>query len=66
MSLGSIPSGPTKYMMKQLWRIWAKALGEKAGTTDQEADRIALVRTCIVAGYIITNCFIIAGVIRHW
>jgi hypothetical protein len=48
------------------WRIWAKALGQKEGKTDQEADRIALIRTSIVLLYIITNLFIIAGIIRHW
>ena len=52
--------------MKKLWRIWAKALGEKSGDTDQESDRIALIRTIIVLTYIITNLFIVAGVIRHW
>lgn len=52
--------------MKNIWRIWAKALGEKAGSSDNEADRIALIRTIIVISYIVTNCFIIAGVIRHW
>jgi hypothetical protein len=52
--------------MRKVWRIWAKALGEKAGATDQEADTVALVRSCIVLVYIITNLFIIAGVIRHW
>ena len=51
---------------KQLWRLWAKALGEKLGATDQEADLVAFVRTFIVLTYIITNLFIIAGVIRHW
>jgi len=51
---------------KQVWRIWAKALGEKAGSSDAEADRIACIRTVIVLIYIITNFFIIAGVIRHW
>jgi hypothetical protein len=50
----------------QLWRIWAKALGEKMGNSDAEADRIALIRTLIVGCYIITNIFIVAGVIRHW
>ena len=50
----------------KFWRIWAKALGEKAGASDTEADRVALIRTIIVLSYIITNCFIIAGVIRHW
>jgi len=52
--------------MKRLWRLWAKALGEKSGATNQEADRVALIRTLIVLTYIVTNLFIIAGVIRHW
>jgi hypothetical protein len=52
--------------MRNLWRIWAKALGEKTGATEREADRVALVRTAIVLCYIITNMFIVAGVIRHW
>ena len=50
----------------KVWRLWAKALGEKAGNSDAEADRIACIRTCIVLTYIITNIFIVAGVIRHW
>ena len=50
----------------KLWRFWAKALGEKASTDDREADKIAIVRTIIVLIYIITNFFIIAGVLRHW
>lgn len=49
-----------------MWRIWSKALGEKTGATDEEADKVALVRTAIVLCYIITNLFIVAGVIRHW
>jgi hypothetical protein len=49
-----------------MWRIWAKALGEKAGNNDKEADKIALIRSSIVLFYIVTNLFIIAGVIRHW
>ena len=51
---------------KRYWRLWAKSLGEKAGNTDDEADRIACIRTVIVLTYIITNCFIVAGVIHHW
>jgi hypothetical protein len=51
---------------KQIWRLWAKALGEKVGDTDTESDRIACIRTLIVLSYITTNCFIMAGVIRHW
>jgi hypothetical protein len=49
-----------------MWRLWAKALGDKYVTDNREADVIALIRTGIVLCYIITNLFIIAGVIRHW
>jgi hypothetical protein len=49
-----------------MWRLWAKALGEKFGKTDKEADKIAMIRTIIIFCYIVTNFFIIAGVIRHW
>ena len=49
-----------------MWRLWAKALGEKTGKSDKEADRIAVIRTLVVLAYLITNAFIIAGVIRHW
>ena len=49
-----------------MWRIWAKALGEKSGTDDGEADKIAVLRTFIVLCYIVTNAFIVAGIIRHW
>jgi hypothetical protein len=49
-----------------MWRLWCKALGEKASNDNNEADKVALIRTCIVACYIITNMFIIAGVVRHW
>ena len=50
----------------KIWRIWAKALGEKASPIKAEADRIALIRTSIIVIYLITNLFIIAGIIRHW
>jgi len=49
-----------------MWRLWAKALGEKAHKKDQIADRVAIVRTVIFITYLITNIFIVAGVIRHW
>jgi hypothetical protein len=52
--------------MQKIWRLWAKALGEKSGANNQEADLIALIRTAIICIYLITNCFIVAGVIRHW
>jgi hypothetical protein len=51
---------------KNAWRIWAKALGEKASKHDHEADRVALIRTLIFASYLITNIAIVANAIRHW
>jgi hypothetical protein len=52
--------------MRKLWRLWAKALGEKTGKTDSESDIIAVIRTFIVLVYLVANAFIIANVIRHW
>jgi len=51
---------------KTLWRLWAKSIGEKASKCDKESDTIAIIRTFIFLTYLITNCFIVAGVIRHW
>ena len=50
----------------RLWRLWCKALGEKYGRNDREADTIACIRTLIFVSYLVTNTFIISGVIRHW
>ena len=59
-----------KYKLKQYliywWSLWAKAIGEKAHPNDHRADKVAMIRTLIVLFYIVTNCFIIAGIIRHW
>jgi hypothetical protein len=49
-----------------MWRLWAKALGQKEGRDEREADNIAVIRTIILLTYFITNLFIISGVIRHW
>jgi hypothetical protein len=51
---------------KTVWRLFAKALGEKASKCDKESDTIALIRTFIFTTYLITNAFIIAGVVKHW
>lgn len=53
-------------MITKFWRIWAKALGEKASANDREADRVAFIRTVIVLIYIVTNLAIVAGIVRHW
>ena len=52
--------------LRQYWRIWAKALGEKAGSNDNEADNIALLRSVILFINMITCFFIIANVIHNW
>ena len=53
-------------VMNRIWRIWAKALGQKEGASNQEADLIAVVRSLIVGVNFITCLFIIAGIVRHW
>ena len=52
--------------LRMMWRLWAKALGQKASNKDHEADRVAILRTFIFTTYLITNAFIVAGVVRHW
>ena len=53
-------------MPLRIWRLWAKALGQKASDSDSESDIVAWVRTLILVTYLVTNCFIVAGVVRHW
>jgi hypothetical protein len=45
-------------MMKKLWRIWAKSLGEKVGETDAQANAVAAIRTFWWIVHILT-CFAI-------
>ena len=49
-----------------MWRLWCKALGEKASNNDSEADSVALIRTFIFITYLITNIAIVANAVRHW
>lgn len=49
-----------------MWRLWAKALGEKASKCDREANTVALIRTFIFITYFITNIAIVANAVRHW
>jgi len=51
---------------KSAWRIWAKALGEKSGSNDREADYVAVLRTFIFCTYLVTNVAIVANAVRHW
>ena len=52
--------------MRKYWRLWAKSLGEKEGTTDREADMVAIIRSVIVLVNFITCFFIISGVVHNW
>jgi len=49
-----------------MWHLWCKALGQKATEYNEESNRIAIIRTVILATYMIANAFIVAGVVRHW
>ncbi len=51
---------------KNWWYVWSKSLGEKASSCNKTSDKVAIVRTIIFSTYLITNCFIVAGVIRQW
>ena len=52
--------------IRKAWRIWAKALGQKDGRTNREADTIAGIRTLIFISYMVTNVAIVANAVRHW
>lgn len=48
-----------------MWRLWAKALGQKEGRDEKEADKIAIIRTLIMIQLVVTNGFIIAGNVKN-
>jgi hypothetical protein len=48
------------------WRLWCKALGEKASNCDRESDKVAIIRSLIFLSYMITNIAIVANAVRHW
>ena len=53
--------------MIKLWRIWKYALGSFSDEKTEPYDSyVVLVRSVIFVSYLVTNCFIISGVIRHW
>ena len=53
--------------MKRLWRTWKYALGSFSDEKTEPYDNyVVLVRSVIFVSYLVTNCFIIAGNIRHW
>ena len=53
--------------MRQIWTTWKYTLGSFSDTrTKNYDDWVALIRTCIFVSYMVTNVFIVSGVIRHW
>ena len=49
-----------------MWKYWCKALGNKSFEEPDDADVVSWIRTGIVFIYIVTNLFIIAGILHHW
>jgi len=53
--------------MGNVAKIWKYALGSFSDDQTKEYDNaVLLVRSFIFLTYLITNCFIVSGVIRHW
>ena len=53
--------------MGNVAKIWKYALGSFSDDRTKEYDNhILVVRSVIFFTYLITNCFIVSGVIRHW
>ena len=51
----------------KVWRVWKYALGSFADEKTKRYDNpVVIVRSFVFLTYLITNCFIISGVIRHW
>jgi hypothetical protein len=53
--------------MRQIWTTWKYTLGSFSDTKTKPYDNsVAIIRTCIFVSYMVTNAFIVSGVIRHW
>ena len=53
--------------MNEVWKVWKYALGSFSDTKTSRYDNpVCAVRSIIFITYLATNCFITAGVIRHW
>jgi len=48
-------------MIKRIWRIWVKTMGNKISGDDREADIAAIIRTFWWITHIITCFFIIVN-----
>ena len=53
--------------MNKLWRIWKYAIGSFSDDKTEPYDNyVAGIRTIIFVSYMVTNAFIVSGVLRHW
>ena len=53
--------------MKKAWEIWKYAIGSFSDDKTAPYDNyVAGIRTIIFVSYMVTNAFIVSGVIRHW
>ena len=53
--------------MNKLWKIWKYAIGSFSDDKTEPYDNyVAGIRTIIFVSYMVTNAFIVSGVIRHW
>ena len=54
-------------ILTKVWRTWKYALGSFSDHQTAKYDNaVCIVRSIILITYLATNCFITAGVIRHW
>ena len=52
---------------RMIAKVWKYALGSFSDEKTEGYDNaIVIVRSIVFFSYLITNCFIVAGVIRHW
>ena len=53
--------------MQRIWEIWKYSLGSFSDDKTAPYDNyVAIIRTSIFVSYMVTNAFIVSGVIRHW
>ena len=53
--------------MKKIWEIWKYAIGSFSDYKTAPYDNyVAGIRTIIFVSYMVTNAFIVSGVLRHW
>ena len=49
-------------MIRKIWTLWAKSLGDKSSELNRDADIIATMRTIIVLVNFITCLFIVSNI----